>query len=114
MPSDPSHIDLKNNTNYIMLKDVPDINQVVGDSVSSIITINGATSTISALSVGQIIGGCTITAIDGTTVTYSQPKYMVPRTTLSALDLVVGPGISVTGNTVEFSDAGVLFEIVTE
>lgn len=114
MPSNPSHIDLKNNTNYIILKDVPDIITATGTSPSSIISINGTTVTISGLTVGQEVAGCVITGIEGTTVTYNQPRYMVPRTTLSALDMVVGPGISVVGNTVGFSDAGVLFEIVTD
>ena len=36
--------------------------------------------------------------------------YAVPRTSLSAVDLSVGPGITVTGNTIEVSEIGVLFE----
>ena len=111
-----SHIDLKGNTNYVLLKDVPDRVVVTANAASDEVTIGGSAVTVSGITVGQIIGGYTVTSIstdNGYKVTADQISYMVPRTTLSALDLVVGPGISVIGNTISTSDAGVLFEQVT-
>ena len=97
--ANPSHIDLKGNTNYVMLRDTPERLVVSATAASDQVTI----------------GGYTVTNIDtssGYKITANKYSYIVPRTTLAALDLVVGPGISVVGNTISASDAGVLFVAV--
>ena len=112
-----AHIDLKGNTNYVFLKDVPDAVVVSAAAASGQVTIGGSSVVVSNISVGQVIGGYTVTSIDssnGYKVKAQKDSYMVPRTTLAALDLVVGPGISVAGNTVSLSDAGVLFVQLAE
>ena len=111
-----SHIDLKGNTNYVLLKDAPDRVIVSASAASDQVTIGDSAVAVSGISIGQVIGGYTVTSINtanGYTITADKVSYMVPRTALSALDLVVGPGISVVGNTISASDTGVLFEAVT-
>lgn len=107
-----SHIDLKGNTNYVLLKDVSDTVVVSAGAASDQVTIGGSAVTVSSITLGQVIGGYTVTNIDTTSgykIRAEQIFYMVPRTSLAALDLIVGPGIDVQGNTVSVSDTGVLF-----
>ena len=113
--SNPSHIDLKGNTNYVLLRDVPERTVVSASAASDQVTIGGSAVTVSGITVGQVIGGYTVTNIDtssGYKITANKYEYMLPRTTLAALDLVLGPGISVVGNTISTSDAGVLYVAV--
>lgn len=113
--ANPSHIDLTGNTNYVMLRDVPDRVVASAGNASAQVTIGGSAVTVSGITVGQVIGGYTVTNIDtasGYKITAEKDTYMVPRTSLAALDLVLGPGISVVGNTISASDAGVLYVAV--
>lgn len=114
MPN-PSHVALTGNSNYVLIKD-KDTVTVSATAATDVVEIGGATAVVGGISVGDVIGGYTVSALDtssGYKVKASKITYLVPRTALSALDLCVGSGIEVTGDTISFSADGVLYRQVT-